>query len=139
MLPLSVAACSTPERRIEIGAKPLERVPLDLPSVDPITLDEVEWILITPENAESVWQDLEKKNYDVVLFGLTDRGYENLSVNTAKIKQLVIQQKSVIAAYKRYYEQTESAIDRQQQDLEQQKKAAEQQPAEQSLMNKLRF
>lgn len=100
---------------------PLERVPLSLPKIDRVELDDVEWILITPENAEHVWQDLEKKNYDIVLFGLTDRGYESLSVNTAKLKQIVIQQQAVIAAYKRYYEKQEAAIEDQEKKVEQAK------------------
>lgn len=121
MLPLSVAACSTPVKKIEVVSAPLERVPLSLPKIDRVELDDVEWILITPENAEHVWQDLEKKNYDIVLFGLTDRGYESLSVNTAKLKQIVIQQQAVIAAYKRYYEKQEAAIEDQEKKVEQAK------------------
>jgi len=86
--------------------------------VDKIKLDDVSWVLITPNNAEKVWADLEKKNYDIVLFGLTDKGYENLSVNLAKIKQMVLQQKSVIAAYKNYYEKQSTEIEKQQKELE---------------------
>ena len=80
-------------------------------------MDDVSWILITPNNAEKVWADLEKKKYDIVLFGLTDKGYENLSVNIAKIKQMVLQQKSVIAAYKNYYEKQSVEIEKQQEKL----------------------
>tara|TARA_Y100000593_G_scaffold74357_1_gene136790 strand:+ start:441 stop:845 length:405 start_codon:yes stop_codon:yes gene_type:complete len=101
---------------------PLERVPLNLPKVDKLELDEVEWVLVTPQNAEKVWKDLEKKNFDIVLFGLTDRGYENLSVNIAKIKQMVMQQKSIIAAYKKYYEAQTEEIEKQQRTIEEKKK-----------------
>jgi len=71
-----------------------------------------------------VWKDLEKKKFDIVLFGLTDRGYEDLSVNIAKIKQMVIQQKSVIAAYKKYYESQTEEIEKQQKAVEEKKKEA---------------
>ena len=81
-------------------------------------------MLITPENAEKVWADLEKKKYDIVLFGLTDKGYENLSVNLAKIKQMVLQQKAVIAAYRNYYDKQSVEIEKQQQKLEDIKKEA---------------
>tara|TARA_B100000214_G_C23875138_1_gene584578 strand:- start:366 stop:749 length:384 start_codon:yes stop_codon:yes gene_type:complete len=99
-------------------------VPLNLPNVDKIKLDDVNWVLITPENAEKVWADLEKKKYDIVLFGLTDKGYENLSVNLAKIKQMVLQQKAVIAAYRNYYDKQSVEIEKQQQKLEEIKKEA---------------
>lgn len=118
VLGLSLSACGTPVKKIEVATAPLERVPLNLPNVDKIKLDDVSWVLITPNNAEKVWADLEKKNYDIVLFGLTDKGYENLSVNLAKIKQMVLQQKSVIAAYKNYYEKQSTEIEKQQKELE---------------------
>ena len=107
---ISLAACSPAVKQIDIVSKPLERVPLDLPPVDIVTLDDVNWIIVTEENVESVWEDLQKKKYSIVIFGLTDKGYEDLSVNMAKLQKLVKQQKAVIAAYKRYYEQTDKAI-----------------------------
>ena len=123
-LSLSLSACGTPVKKIEVATAPLERVPLNLPNVDKIKLDDVSWVLITPDNAEKVWADLEKKKYDIVLFGLTDKGYENLSVNLAKIKQMVLQQKAVIAAYKNYYEKQSVEIEKQQEKLEEVKKEA---------------
>tara|TARA_A100000164_G_C21902461_1_gene771235 strand:- start:654 stop:1169 length:516 start_codon:yes stop_codon:yes gene_type:complete len=124
ILSLSLSACGTPVKKIEVLSTPLERVPLNLPKVDELNLDTVDWILVTPENAEKVWKDLEKKKFDIVLFGLTDRGYEDLSVNIAKIKQMVIQQKSVIAAYKKYYESQTEEIEKQQKAVEEKKKEA---------------
>lgn len=128
-LVLSLTACDS-TKKIEVISSPIERVPLNLPPVDRVTLDEIEWILITPDNAEKVWADIEKKKYDIVLFGLTDRGYESLSVNIAKLKQLVTQQKAVIAAYKRYYEDQNTAIENQEKDVEEKKKEVEATPTE---------
>ena len=101
------------------------RVPLNLPTTDRLKLADTKWILVTPENAEKIWADLEKKKYDIVIFGLTDKGYEDLSVNVAKLKKLVQQQQSVIAAYKRYYEDQTKAIDESNQKTESIKKDAE--------------
>ena len=122
ILSLSLSACGANVKKVEVLSTPLERVPLNLPKVDKLELDEVEWVLVTPQNAEKVWKDLEKKNFDIVLFGLTDRGYENLSVNIAKIKQMVMQQKSIIAAYKKYYEAQTEEIEKQQRTIEEKKK-----------------
>mgnify|MGYP003652174986 CR=1 FL=1 len=104
---------------------PLDRVPLNLPTTDRLQLSDTKWILVTPDNAEKIWSDLEKKKYDIVIFGLTDKGYEDLSVNVAKLKKLVQQQQSVIAAYKRYYEDQTKAIDESNQKTESIKKDAE--------------
>ena len=108
-----MSACGSSVKPIQIVSAPLERVPLDLPPVDVLKLDDVNWIIVTEENVQSVWADLEKKKYSVVIFGLTDKGYEDLSVNVAKLKKLVQQQKAVIAAYKKYYEQTDKAVEEQ--------------------------
>jgi len=118
---LSLSACGSSFKPIQIVSAPLERVPLDLPPVDELKLDEVDWIIVTEENVNSVWEELNKKNYSIVIFGLTDKGYEDLSVNIAKIKQLVQQQKAVIAAYKNYYENQNKAIDKQQEEIDNQK------------------
>lgn len=92
-----------------------------------LKLDDVNWIIVTEENVQSVWEDLEKKKYSVVIFGLTDKGYEDLSVNMAKLQKLVKQQKAVIAAYKNYYEDQNKAIDKQQKEIDDAKKSAEDQ------------
>ena len=86
-------------------------VPLTLPPVDKINLDKIDWIIVTEKNFKEVFADLDKKNFDPVIFGLSDRGYESLSVNTAKIKQLVEQQRLIIIAYEEYYKKTNDSID----------------------------
>ena len=131
-LVLSLAACSA-IRRIEVTTASIERVPLTLSNVDTLKLDEVTWIVITPENIDQIFRDLETKNFDIVLFSLTDDGYENISVNMAKIKKLVLQQKAVMAAYKRYYETQSSEIEEHNQKAKKAKEAAKD-----TLINKLK-
>ena len=122
-LVLSLVACGS-IRKIEVTTASLERIPLTLSSVDTLELDEVTWIIITPENIDQIFRDLEKKNFDIVLFALTDNGYENLSVNMAKIKKIVLQQKTIIAAYKRYYEMQSNEIEKHDEDHDQKEKEA---------------
>ena len=129
---LSLAACSS-IRKIEVTTASIERVPLTLSNVDTLELDEVAWIVITPENIDQVFRDLETKNFDIVLFALTDDGYENISVNMAKIKKMVLQQKAIIAAYKRYYEVQSGEIEEHNQKAKKAKEAAKD-----TLINKLK-
>ena len=131
-LVLSLVACGS-IRKIEVTTASIERVPLTLSKVDTLKLDEVIWIVITPENIDQIFRDLETKNFDIVLFALTDDGYENISVNMAKIKKLVLQQKAVIAAYKRYYETQSSEIEEHNQKAKKAKEAAKD-----TLINKLK-
>ena len=60
-------------------------VPLTLPEVDQIELDNVKFYVVTEANIEAVMVELQNKNYDPVIFGVTDDGYEMMSVNMAKI------------------------------------------------------
>ena len=112
LLSLTLIGCSSSPKVITIKAEPIDPVPLILPDVDRIEL-------------EKVFDELLKKNYDPVIFGVTDDGYEILSVNRAKVLQLVQQQRAVILAYKEYYEQTKNNINKNNESLAAQERAAE--------------
>lgn len=74
---------------------------------EPIKMDELNWIIITSENAEEVFAKLKENNTDPVLFGLTDDEYEDLSMNFAQIRNYIIQQNFILDKYKEYYESEE--------------------------------
>jgi len=96
---------------IEIQAKAVERQPLALKEPKPVTPNKIEWFIITPENYEEVFAKMEKGKFDLVLYGLTDEDYQDLSSNLAKLRQYILQQKAIIAAYKEYYESDEKSKD----------------------------
>lgn len=109
---LALAGCSTPmPRQIEISAKPIERPALILPNATVLNLKDLEWIVITKENAAEVFADLEKRRKDAALVGLTAEGYEVLSLNYSDIMAYIQQQNAIIAAYKNYYEESEKALE----------------------------
>lgn len=101
---LSLAACSNVPKKITVDNKPVERPALIVPKVDQFTARQVKWVIVTPENIESVFADLKASNKSIVLFAITADGYENLSLNMADITKLIQQQRSIIAAYQQYYE-----------------------------------
>ena len=107
---LLVSSCSS-VKQIEIASVPVERVPLNLPHVDPLQLEALEWYIVTRENVEKVMAALEKKGYDAVIFGLTDKGYEILALNVAKIKAMTEQQRAKINAYETYYKSQNKKLD----------------------------
>ena len=116
---LFLSACSTPPRVIEISAKPIEKPKLILPPADELRLKEVEWIIITEENAEEVFAKLLEDRKDPMLIGLSDDGYEILSLNYSDIMSYIQQQNAIITAYRNYYEESEKALDEANQELEQ--------------------
>jgi len=89
----------------------VQKPQLELPGTDEIRLREVEWTLITPDNAEEVLEEAEESGRPVVFFALTDQGYENLGLNISDIRALIQQQQTIIAAYENYYKQAQEALE----------------------------
>jgi hypothetical protein len=89
---------------IEVKTVQQDKVKLNLQEPQPLQPRRVEWFIITPENQEEIFAELGKKKYDLVLFGLTDDGYENLSMNMAEIRAYIMKQRAFIKSYKDYYE-----------------------------------
>ena len=95
----------TPEvKPIEIQKKEVERTRLNLPEQTPLKTRELKWIVITPENAETVWKKLKESDTDLVLIALTDDGYQELAMTMAEIRNYISSQRTIIIKYKDYYE-----------------------------------
>lgn len=97
---ISCYGCSTKE--IEIASIPVKKEALNIPNPEALKLTNIEWIVITSENSDEVFKKL--KDYNYVLFGITDKGYENLSNNFLLIQNYILEQKTIIESYKKYYE-----------------------------------
>lgn len=119
--------CSSKPQRIEISASPIEKPKLVLPEAAQLRLKDLEWIIITEENAEQVFADLQKGKKDPILIGLTDDGYETLSLNMSDIMALIQQQRAIIAAYKGYYEESEQALENANKQIDDAKKTVDEQ------------
>jgi hypothetical protein len=109
-LPLLVSGCSflpkwgSDVKPIEVQKKAVERTQLKLNDPTPVVAREIKWVIITPENAEEVFKKLKEQNADLVLFGLTDDGYEQLALSMAEIRNYIASQKAIIVKYREYYE-----------------------------------
>lgn len=92
----------------DIKVNAVDRTPLTLPKVDQLALDKIQWYIVNNNNIDKVLIDVEKDGNDPVIFGLSDKGYEDLSVNQAKTLKLIQQQRAVIEALKDYYEKKQA-------------------------------
>ena len=101
---LLLSGCSTIDL-IDTREKEVERTELNLPSADPLTLNDPDWIVVTPENANEVFAYLREQGSDPVIFGLTDQGYEKLSIDFLRIRQHINTQRNILLRYKEYYEE----------------------------------
>jgi len=70
-------------------------------------MEKIHWHIITSANAEEVFKKLEADGIDPVLFGLTDKDFEMLSKNFAKIRNQLMQTNKLLEKYKEYYEAEE--------------------------------
>jgi len=82
----------------------VEKTPLDLVMPDPLRLQPIDWVVITPDNADEVFQRLQNKEVDLVLFGLTDEGYKQLAITISELRNMINLQRNIIIKYKEYYE-----------------------------------
>ena len=67
-------------------------------------MEKIHCHIITSENADEVFAKLEKDGIDPVLFGLTDKDFEMLAKNFAKIRNQLMQTNELLDQYKEYYE-----------------------------------
>ena len=88
------------------------RTKLDLPDPETPRIQDLNWIIITSENADEVFAKLKEQNIDPVLFGLTDDDYETLAVNFAQIRAYMIKQKLTLDQYREYYEAEKTIADK---------------------------
>lgn len=97
------------EKPITVETRAVERTRLNLAMPAPLMPRVTRWIIITPENAEQVWKDLRDKNTDLVLFAVTDDGYEEMATTQAEIRNFINMQRQIIIKYQEYYEPSEPA------------------------------
>ena len=85
----------------------MPRAQLNLEKPTPLVLEQLRWIIITSENAEEVFKKLEEQGIDPVIFGLTDKDFELLAKNFARIRNQLKITNDLLDQYKEYYEPEE--------------------------------
>ena len=96
---------------VEITTKAADKTPLALPEPEPIATSPIVWYIITPENYQEVFRKLAEEGHDVVLFGMTDDGYQELAVLIADVRNHIRQQREILRRYREYYEPAKKAED----------------------------
>ena len=107
VLGFGLAACSSlvPIQQIKVSARPIEKPQLELPQAGRIFSRPVEWFIITETQGIDVFVELEKSGRPLVLFALSDKGYENLGLNMSDLRAFIQQQQTIIQAYENYYKE----------------------------------
>ena len=104
-----VGCASVPEiREVEkiVTKKVIEKkLPLNIEAPVPLELTEVEWVIVTRENIDEVWAEIEADNEGVALFALRHGEYENLALNIVEIRKQLGEYVIILKKYKEYYEE----------------------------------
>ena len=108
---MSLTSCSG-VKELTIFKKKVEREKLNLDKPSALQLEQLRWIIITSENAEEVFRKLEEQGIDPVLFGLTDKDFELLAKNFARIRNQLKITNDLLDKYKEYYEPEKKVEDK---------------------------
>ena len=100
---MSLTSCSG-VKELTIFKKQVEREKLNLDKPTPLQIEQLEWIIITSENADEVFAKLEEQGIDPVLFGLSDNDYQLIAKNFSQIRHNLKKKSEIIKSYKEYYE-----------------------------------
>ena len=92
-------------KKLEIFKEEVPRAKLNLEKPTPLELENLKWIIITSENADEVFKKLEEQGIDPVLWGLTDKDFELLAKNFARIRNQLMITNDLLDKYKEYYEE----------------------------------
>ena len=92
------------EKTLEIFKQEVPRENLNLEKPTPLELENLRWIIITSKNADEVFKKLEEQGIDPVLWGLTDKDFELLAKNFARIRNQLKITNDLLDKYKEYYE-----------------------------------
>ena len=99
----SLTSCSG-VKELTIFKKQVEREKLNLDKPTPLQIEQLEWIIITSENADEVFKRLKEAGIDPVIFGLTDKDFQLLAKNFARIRNHLKVTNDLLDKYKEYYE-----------------------------------
>ena len=101
-----LTSCSS-VKKLSIFKEEVAREKLNLNTPTPLELENLRWIIITSENADEVFKKLEEQGIDPVLWGLTDKDFELLAKNFARIRNQLVITNNLLDKYKEYYEPKE--------------------------------
>jgi hypothetical protein len=108
LLAVFLSSCSESVQEIQVTTVEVSKTPLNLPNPDPLKLQDVEWIIITKDNAMEIFDKLKAAGGEYALFAVEDTGYEKIQINFTDIRNKLAEQRQLLLAYKEYYESEES-------------------------------
>ena len=107
VLAVFLTSCGSSVQEIQVTTVEVSKTPLNLPNPDPLKLQDVEWIIITKDNANEIFERIKSAGGEYALFAVEDTGYEKLQINFTDIRNKLAEQRQLLLAYREYYEPVE--------------------------------
>lgn len=98
---LLLTSCGLFTRNVEVTANSDDPIVIHPNPPDQVSLREVEWVVLNRERLEELLS--ENPNQEIVLFALSAKGYENLSLNMQELLRYIQDQKNIILYYRRAF------------------------------------
>ena len=107
VLAVFLTSCGSSVQEIQVTTVEVSKTPLNLSNPDPLKLQNVEWIIITKDNANEIFERIKSAGGEYALFAVEDTGYEKLQINFTDIRNKLAEQRQLLLAYREYYEPVE--------------------------------
>ena len=104
LLAVFLTSCGSSVQEIQVTTVEVSKTPLNLANPDPLKLQDVEWIIITKDNANEIFERIKSAGGEYALFAVEDTGYEKLQINFTDIRNKLAEQRQLLLAYREYYE-----------------------------------
>jgi PBP1b-binding outer membrane lipoprotein LpoB len=105
---LMLVGCSAPApepttKPVVIQTQPVTRPPFNPPPVEHYQPRDVDWMVVNPQNVDEIFARMQASGEPMVLFAVTENGYENIAINNREALRVILQQQTVINGYREYY------------------------------------
>ena len=104
VLAVFLTSCGSSVKEIQVTTVEVSKTPLNIQNPNPLKMYDVEWIIVTKDNAMELFEQLKSDGGEYSVFALTDTGYESLQINSTNIRNIIAEQRQIIISYKEYYE-----------------------------------
>ena len=110
VLAVFLTSCGSSVQEIQVTTVEVSKTPLNLANPDPLKLQDVEWIIITKDNANEIFERIKSAGGEYALFAVEDTGYEKLQINFTDIRNKLAEQRQLLLAYREYYEPVDTEV-----------------------------
>ena len=111
VLAVFLTSCGSSVQEIQVTTVEVSKTPLNIQSPEPLKMYDVEWIIVTKDNAMELFEQLKSDGGEYSVFAVTDTGYEALQINYANIRNILAEQRQIIISYKEYYESVDKEVE----------------------------